>query len=158
MPPETAAGGTSIVDVLDRILDKGLVIDAFARVSVIGLEVLTVEARVVVASVDTYLRYADAIGLTRLASRPGQQPSQSQLPQGQPALTQGPSGQTPGSLLGGVGQQLQGGQGQQGQQAQLPGAAGGQQAIPADLGGQLRGIAQQLRSNQGGGGGQGAGG
>src|SRR3954453_10356901 len=47
MPPETAAGGTSIVDVLDRILDKGLVIDAFARVSVIGLEVLTVEARVV---------------------------------------------------------------------------------------------------------------
>src|SRR3712207_4843592 len=70
MAVERVYGGTSLIDVLDRILDKGLVIDVWARVSVVGLEVLTIEARVVVASVDTYLRYAQAIGLTPLASRP----------------------------------------------------------------------------------------
>jgi len=52
---------SSLADVLDLILDKGLVIDAYVRVSVIGIEVLTVDARVVVASVDTYLRFAEAV-------------------------------------------------------------------------------------------------
>ncbi len=64
-----ARGGT-LADVVDLILDKGIVIDAWVRVSVIGIEILTVEARVVVASVDTYLKYADAIGLTALAAAP----------------------------------------------------------------------------------------
>src|SRR5918998_6359358 len=50
--------GTGLYDVLDLILDKGLVIDAFVRVSLVGIELVTVDARVVVASVDTYLRYA----------------------------------------------------------------------------------------------------
>lgn len=52
---------SGLADVVELILDKGLVIDAFARVSVIGIEILTVEARVVVASIDTYLRYAEAM-------------------------------------------------------------------------------------------------
>jgi gas vesicle structural protein len=50
--------GTGLYDVLDLILDKGLVIDAFVRVSLVGIELVTVDARVVIASVDTYLRYA----------------------------------------------------------------------------------------------------
>jgi hypothetical protein len=52
------------VEVLDRILDKGIVIDAWVRVSLVGIEILAIEARVVVASVETYLKYAEAIGLT----------------------------------------------------------------------------------------------
>ena len=51
----------SLAEVLDRILDKGLVVDAWARASLVGIEILTIEARVVVASVDTYLRYAEEI-------------------------------------------------------------------------------------------------
>lgn len=64
---------SSLADVLNVILDKGIVIDAWARVSVVGIEILTIEARVVVASIDTYLRYAEAIGLTALAAAPAQQ-------------------------------------------------------------------------------------
>src|SRR5206468_4475001 len=52
---------SSLADVLDLILDKGLVIDAYVRVSVIGIEVLTIDARIVIASVDTYLRFAEAV-------------------------------------------------------------------------------------------------
>jgi len=55
---------SSLAEVVDRILDKGIVIDAWARVSLVGIEILSVEARVVVASVDTYLKYAEAVGLT----------------------------------------------------------------------------------------------
>src|SRR5436305_6709087 len=58
------AGGVSpsgLVDVIDTILDKGLVIDAYIRVSLVGIEVLTIDARIVVASVDTYLRFAEAV-------------------------------------------------------------------------------------------------
>lgn len=72
-PVQRSTGGGSLVDVLNVILDKGIVIDAWARVSVVGLEILTIEARIVVASVDTYLRYAEAIGLTALAARPNEQ-------------------------------------------------------------------------------------
>ena len=63
MPVERAPGGTSLIGVLDRILDKGIVIDAWVRISLVGIDLVTVEARVVVASIDTYLRYADALGL-----------------------------------------------------------------------------------------------
>ena len=52
---------SSLADVLDVVLDKGIVIDAYARVSLIGIELLTVDARVVIASVDTYLRFAEAV-------------------------------------------------------------------------------------------------
>src|SRR5437773_11522873 len=63
MPVERAPGGTSLIDVLDRILDKGIIIDAWVRISLVGIDLVTVEARVVVVSIDTYLRYADALGL-----------------------------------------------------------------------------------------------
>jgi gas vesicle structural protein len=52
---------TGLAEVIDTILDKGLVIDAYVRVSLVGIEVLTIDARVVVASVDTYLRFAEAV-------------------------------------------------------------------------------------------------
>ncbi|MGD0621789.1 MAG: gas vesicle structural protein GvpA [Thermacetogeniaceae bacterium] len=61
---------SSLVEVIDRILDKGLVIDAFIRVSLVGIELLAIEVRVVVAGVETYLKYAEAIGLTKLAAHP----------------------------------------------------------------------------------------
>jgi len=57
-------GGPSssgLADVIDTILDKGLVLDAYVRVSLVGIEVLTIDARVVIASVDTYLRFAEAV-------------------------------------------------------------------------------------------------
>lgn len=54
---------SSLVEVIDRILDKGVVIDLWARVSVVGIEILTVEARIVVASVDTFLHYAKHISI-----------------------------------------------------------------------------------------------
>ena len=52
---------SGLADVIDTILDKGLVIDAYVRVSLVGIELLTVDARVVIASVDTYLRFAEAV-------------------------------------------------------------------------------------------------
>ena len=61
---ERTAGGSSLIDVLDRVLDKGIVIDAWVRISLVGIDLITVEARVVVASIDTYLRYADALGIS----------------------------------------------------------------------------------------------
>ena len=64
MQPGSLGGGPSpsgLADVIDTILDKGLVIDAYIRVSLVGIELLTVDARVVVASVDTYLRFAEAV-------------------------------------------------------------------------------------------------
>ncbi|UOQ92416.1 gas vesicle structural protein GvpA [Halobacillus shinanisalinarum] len=65
MSVQKTADSSSLAEVIDRILDKGIVIDAYARVSLVGIEILTVEARVVIASVDTWLRYANAVGLLR---------------------------------------------------------------------------------------------
>ncbi|USK34280.1 gas vesicle structural protein GvpA [Bacillus sp. F19] len=65
MSIQKSNNSSSLAEVIDRILDKGIVIDAFARVSVVGIEILTIEARVVIASVDTWLRYAEAVGLLR---------------------------------------------------------------------------------------------
>ena len=63
--PSGGVGGhpssSSLADVVDTILDKGLVLDAYVRVSLVGIELLTIDARVVVAGVDTYLRFADAV-------------------------------------------------------------------------------------------------
>jgi hypothetical protein len=53
---------SSLADVIDVILDKGLVIDVYVRVSLVGIELLTIDARIVIASVDTYLRFAEAVG------------------------------------------------------------------------------------------------
>ena len=63
MAVERAPGGSSLIDVLDRVLDKGIVIDAYVRVSLVGIDLVTVEARVVVASIDTYLKYSEAVGI-----------------------------------------------------------------------------------------------
>jgi gas vesicle structural protein len=83
--------GGNISDVVGLILDKGLVIDIYVRVSLIGIEILTIDARVVVASVDTYLRFAEAAGRLNLedSKRPGL-----------PDVIQGVTG----SLTGAVGQ------------------------------------------------------
>lgn len=65
---EKAVGSSSLVEVIDRILDKGIVVDAWVRISLVGIEILALEARAVVASVETYLKYAEAIGLTATAA------------------------------------------------------------------------------------------
>jgi gas vesicle structural protein len=57
---------SGLYEVLDLILDKGLVIDAYVRVSLVGIEILTIDARIVVASVDTYLRFAEAVNRLEL--------------------------------------------------------------------------------------------
>jgi gas vesicle structural protein len=68
--PATREGpsGGGLSDVVGLILDKGLVIDAYIRVSLVGIEILTVDARVVIASVDTYLRFAEAAGRLNIAA------------------------------------------------------------------------------------------
>lgn len=70
---------SGLADVLDLILDKGLVVDAYVRVSLVGIELLTIDARIVVASVDTYLRFAEATNRLDLGSAEGR---------GLPELTQ----------------------------------------------------------------------
>lgn len=62
MAVERSPAGSSLVDVLDRVLDKGIVIDAYVRVTLVGIDLIGVEARIVVASVETYLKYSDQIG------------------------------------------------------------------------------------------------
>jgi hypothetical protein len=59
-----------LAEVIDRILDKGIVVDAWVRVSLVGIELLAIEARIVIASVETYLKYAEAVGLTQSAAVP----------------------------------------------------------------------------------------
>jgi gas vesicle structural protein len=68
MAVQSSMASSGLAEVLDRILDKGLVLDAWVRVSLLGLEVLTIEARVVLAGVETYLKYAEAVGLTATAA------------------------------------------------------------------------------------------
>ncbi|GAA4614972.1 gas vesicle structural protein GvpA [Actinoallomurus liliacearum] len=64
----SGGGGGGLADVVELILDKGLVIDAFVRVSLIGIEILRIDARVVIASVDTYLRFAEACNRLDIAN------------------------------------------------------------------------------------------
>src|SRR5579863_10605468 len=61
-------GPSGLADVLDVILDKGIVIDVYLRVALVGIELLTVDARIVIASVDTYLRFAEAVNRLDLGS------------------------------------------------------------------------------------------
>jgi hypothetical protein len=76
MAVERAPGGSSLIDVLDRILDKGIVVDAWVRISLVGIDLITVEARVVIASIDTYLKYAEAVGITPIVARPALGPAE----------------------------------------------------------------------------------
>ena len=68
MAVEKAIASSSLVEVIDRILDKGITLDAWVRISLVGIELFALEARVVMASVETYLKYAEAIGLTPTAA------------------------------------------------------------------------------------------
>jgi hypothetical protein len=68
MAVTSSVASAGLAEVLDRILDKGIVIDAWVRVSLLGLEILTVEVRAVIAGVETYLKYAEAVGLTAPAA------------------------------------------------------------------------------------------
>ncbi|KWX62486.1 gas vesicle protein GvpJ [Mycobacterium sp. NAZ190054] len=65
--PAGGPSSSSLADVIDTILDKGLIIDAYVRVSLVGIELLSIDARVVVASVDTYLRFAQAVNRLNIA-------------------------------------------------------------------------------------------
>jgi hypothetical protein len=64
MAIEKSVASSSLAEVIDRVLDKGVVIDAFVRVALVGIELIAIEARVVLASVETWLKYAEAVGLT----------------------------------------------------------------------------------------------
>ncbi|MBV2355508.1 gas vesicle structural protein GvpA [Streptomyces sp. J2-1] len=91
-------GGGSLYDVLELILDRGLVIDAFIRVSLVGIEILKIDVRVVVASVDTYLRFAEACNRLDLESGPHKDPG---LPDIVGKMTEsGAHGKTKGALSG----------------------------------------------------------
>jgi len=68
MAIEKSMASSSLAEVVDRILDKGVVVDAWVRVSLVGIEILAIEARVTVAGVDTFLKYAEAVGLTEAAA------------------------------------------------------------------------------------------
>lgn len=63
-------GSASFIDVLDRVLDKGVVIDGWGRVSLVGIDLITIDGWVVVASIQTYLRYADSLGLSPRVDEP----------------------------------------------------------------------------------------
>jgi len=69
MPVTREGSRASLIDVLDRVLDKGIVIDAWVRVALVGIDLIAVHARVTVASIDTYLRYSDLLANTLDASR-----------------------------------------------------------------------------------------
>ncbi|CAL9288876.1 gas vesicle structural protein GvpA [Streptomyces sp. SudanB182_2057] len=92
-------GGTSgLYDVLELVLDRGLVIDAFVRVSLVGIEILKIDVRVVVASVDTYLRFAEACNRLDLEAGPHRSPG---LPDLVGEITEGGArGKTKGALSG----------------------------------------------------------
>ncbi|GAA3134491.1 gas vesicle structural protein GvpA [Streptomyces rectiviolaceus] len=93
------SGGTSgLYDVLELVLDRGLVIDAFVRVSLVGIEILKIDVRVVVASVDTYLRFAEACNRLDLEAGPRKNPG---LPDLMGEITEsGARGKSKGALSG----------------------------------------------------------
>lgn len=87
---------SSLADVVEVILDKGLVIDAYVRVSLVGIEVLTIDARIVIASVDTYLRFAEATNRLDLTQQGGKD-----LPELMESMgSGGAKGKTSGAISG----------------------------------------------------------
>ncbi|SDO92424.1 gas vesicle structural protein GvpA [Actinacidiphila guanduensis] len=99
-PPAPGGSSGNLYDVLELILDRGLVIDAFVRVSLVGIEILKIDARVVVASVDTYLRFAEACNRLDLEAD-GKQPAK--LPDMVGEVTEGGAeGKSKGAISGAV--------------------------------------------------------
>jgi len=101
--PAGGAGpsSSSLADVIDTILDKGMVIDAFVRVSLVGIELLTIDARIVVASVDTYLRFAEAVNRLEISST-----EQKGLPDLMQDVTEGGARSKTKGALEGAGEKL----------------------------------------------------
>ncbi|GAA1725644.1 gas vesicle structural protein GvpA [Streptomyces yatensis] len=101
VPAQQSRGGggsSGLYDVLELILDRGLVIDAFIRVSLVGIEILKIDVRIVVASVDTYLRFAEACNRLDLESGPNKSPG---LPEVVEGITEnGARSKTKGALSG----------------------------------------------------------
>src|SRR5215212_3985244 len=95
---------SGLADVLEVILDKGIVIDAYVRVSLIGIEILTVDARIVIASVDTYLRFAEAVNRLDLVQADDSQG----LPELMESMTEGGSKSKSKGALEGVKEALTG--------------------------------------------------
>ena len=75
MSVDRVSPGTSVIDVLDHVLDKGIVIDAWVRVSLVGIDLITVEARVVVASIQTYVASATAVAQIEPSASPATMPA-----------------------------------------------------------------------------------
>jgi gas vesicle structural protein len=96
---------SGLADVIDVILDKGLVIDAYVRVSLIGIEILTIDARIVIASVDTYLRFAEAVNRLDLVQADDSQG----LPELMESITEGGSKSKSKGALEGVKEAITGG-------------------------------------------------
>ncbi|MFF3246726.1 gas vesicle structural protein GvpA [Streptomyces sp. NPDC002870] len=93
-----SGGSSSLYDVLELVLDRGLVIDAFVRVSLVGIEILKIDIRIVVASVDTYLRFAEACNRLDLEAGPRKNPG---LPDLVGEITEsGARGKSKGALSG----------------------------------------------------------
>ncbi|MDX3526190.1 gas vesicle structural protein GvpA [Streptomyces sp. ID05-39B] len=101
VPAQQSGGGggsSGLYDVLELVLDRGLVIDAFIRVSLVGIEILKIDVRVVVASVDTYLRFAEACNRLDLEAGPRKSPG---LPEIVGEVTEsGARGKSKGALSG----------------------------------------------------------
>lgn len=98
---------SGLADVIDVILDKGIVIDAYVRVALIGIEILTIDARIVIASVDTYLRFAEAVNRMDIASNDQAEG----LPQLIESMTQGGAKSKTKGALEGVKDKITGGGG-----------------------------------------------
>jgi gas vesicle structural protein len=96
---------SGLADVIDVILDKGLVIDAYVRVALIGIEILTIDARIVIASVDTYLRFAEAVNRLDIAQA-NQQPG---LPELMEEVTSGGAASKTKGVIEGVKEKITGG-------------------------------------------------
>jgi len=99
---EHSRGASGLADVVGMILDKGVVVDVFARISLVGIEILSIDVRVVIASVDTYLRFAEAANRLDLYSKEARPDRLTDVMQG---ITEGPTkgiakGKTEGALEG----------------------------------------------------------
>ncbi|MFH8369558.1 gas vesicle protein GvpJ [Streptomyces sp. NPDC018031] len=98
--PAPAGGSGNLYDVLELVLDRGLVIDVFARISLVGIEVIKIDARVVVASVDTYLRFAEACNRLDLESGRKAPAQLTDIVEG--SVESGAKGKSKGALTGAV--------------------------------------------------------
>jgi gas vesicle structural protein len=113
------SSSSGLYDVLELILDKGLVIDVFVRVSLIGIEILTIDARIVIASVDTYLRFAEAVNRLDLMSTETQG-----LPELMEGITEGGASSKTKGVLQGAKQALFGDEDEEGDEADEEGEEG----------------------------------